>query len=84
MEVKGSEAQVRRREAGCKGSVEQTCESMNKNRIERPECRASGRLAAKPISIKGTEGRSGDCARKAVELTSGDLRCVLKLGLRRS
>jgi hypothetical protein len=83
MEVKGSEAQVRRREAGCKGSVEQTRESMNKNRIERPECRASGRLAAKPISIKSTEGRFGDCVRKAIELTLGDLLCVPESELRR-
>ena len=64
--------------------MEQKCESMDKNRIVRPECRASGRLAAKPISIKGTEGRFGDCAPKAVELTSGDLSCVSESRLRRS
>jgi hypothetical protein len=33
MEVKASEAQGRRREAGSEGSVEQTHESMNKNRM---------------------------------------------------
>jgi len=33
-------------------------------------------MTAKPISIKLTGGRSGGCAWKAVELTSGDLRHV--------
>jgi len=37
--------------------------------------RASGRGTAKPPSIKCTGCRSGGCALKAVELTSGDLRC---------
>lgn len=49
---------------------------MNKNRIFRRECRASGQLTAKPISIKGTERKSGGRASKAVELTSGGLPCV--------
>jgi hypothetical protein len=30
-------------------------------------------MIAKPISIKLTGGKSGGCASKAVELTSGDL-----------
>jgi hypothetical protein len=29
-------------------------------------------MIAKPISIKGIGGKSGGCARKAVDLTSGD------------
>jgi hypothetical protein len=33
-------------------------------------------MIAKPISIKLTGGKSGGCASKAVELTSGDLRHV--------
>jgi hypothetical protein len=33
-------------------------------------------MTAKPISIKRTGGKSGGCASKAVELTSGDLRHV--------
>jgi hypothetical protein len=37
------------------------------------ERRASGPITAKPISIKGAERKSGGDARKAVELTSGDL-----------
>ena len=37
---------------------------------------ASGQLNAKPISIKGARRKFGGCARKAVELTSGDLSCV--------
>ncbi len=35
-------------------------------------------MTAKPISIKGTDSKSGGCALKAVELTSGDLRHVTK------
>jgi len=37
---------------------------------------ASEPMIAKPISIKLTGGKSGGCAWKAVELTSGDLRHV--------
>jgi hypothetical protein len=55
---------------------------MYKNRIRGIRCRASGHIIAKPLSIKGTGCRSGGCARKAVELTSGDLPFVSKLGLR--
>ncbi len=39
----------------------------------RRERGTSGRLTAKSISIKHAERRPGDCARKAAELTSGDL-----------
>jgi len=39
-------------------------------------------MTAKPISIKGTGCKSGGCARKAVELTSGDLPFVPESGLR--
>jgi hypothetical protein len=49
---------------------------MNKNRMGGLRWRASGQLIAKPISIKLTGGKSGGCALKAVELTSGDLRHV--------
>jgi len=45
---------------------------MNKNRIRR-ERGTSRRVTAKSISIKHAERRSGDCALKAAELTSGDL-----------
>jgi hypothetical protein len=41
-------------------------------------------MIAKPISIKDAERKSGGCALKAVVLTSGDLRWVLKSGLSRS
>ena len=30
-------------------------------------------MTTKPISIKGTDGKSGGCAQKVAELTSGDL-----------
>jgi len=47
----------------------------------RRECRTSGQLTAKSISIKGAKRRSGDCAWKAEELTPGDLLRV-RYGLR--
>ena len=45
MEVKVSDAQGHRREAGSEGSVKQRCEPMNKNRIqgEAPDERATYR-----------------------------------------
>jgi hypothetical protein len=51
---------------------------MNKNRIGSLRWQASGPIIAQPISIKLTGGKSGGCASKAVELTSGDLRHVTK------
>jgi hypothetical protein len=42
----------------------------------RRQCRTSGQLTAKSISIKGAKRRFGDCARNAAELTPGDLLCV--------
>ena len=42
----------------------------------RRERGTSSLLTAKSISIKNAERKSGDCARKAAELTSGDLLCV--------
>jgi hypothetical protein len=39
-------------------------------------------MTAKPVSIKGTGCKFGGCARKAVELTSGDLLFVPESGLR--
>jgi hypothetical protein len=55
---------------------------MYKNRIRGIRCRASGPMIAKPISIKGAGCKSGGCARKAVELSSGDLPLVPKSGVR--
>jgi hypothetical protein len=51
---------------------------MNKNRIRGLPWRASEQTIAKPISIKLTGGKSGGCASKVVELTSGDLGHVTK------
>jgi len=39
-------------------------------------------MTVKPISIKGTGCKFGGCVRKAVELTSGDLRLVSESRLR--
>ena len=69
-------------DGGSEGSVEQTYEPMDKNRIGGIRCRASGQMTAKPISIKGTGCKFGGCVRKAVELTSGDLAFVPESGLR--
>lgn len=65
-----------RREAGSEGSVEQSRDLTNRNRMRGRRARTSGQLIAKSTSIKGSRCRSGRCAAKAVELTSGDLRCV--------
>jgi hypothetical protein len=46
---------------------------MNKNRIKRLERRTSGLVTTKSISIKDANSKSGGCAGKANELTSGDL-----------
>jgi hypothetical protein len=46
---------------------------MDKNRIRGLRSRASWQRVAKPMSTKASEGKSGGGARKAVELTSGDL-----------
>jgi hypothetical protein len=62
--------------------VEQRREPIDKNRIGGIRCGASGQVIAKPISIKGTGCKSGGCALKAVELTSGDLPLVSESRLR--
>ena len=62
--------------------MEQKREPMYKNRIRGMRCRTSGQLIAKSISIKGTGCKSGGCALKAVELTSGDLPFVWEARLR--
>jgi hypothetical protein len=55
---------------------------MDKNRIRGIQCRTSWQMTTKSISIKGTGCKSGGCALKAVELTSGDLPFVSESGLR--
>jgi hypothetical protein len=54
---------------------------MYKNRIRGIRCRTSWQLTTKSISIKGTGCKFGGCVRKAVELTSGGLPCVVDSGL---
>src|SRR6266436_7151936 len=82
MEVKGSEAQGRRREAGSEGSVEQRYGPMDKNRIRGLRRRTSEQLTAKSVSIKDAGGKSGGRVSKAVELIAGDLLHVSDSGLR--
>ena len=62
--------------------MEQTHEPMYKNRIRGIQCRTSGPMIAKSISIKGTGCKFGGCVRKAVEITSGDLPFVSASRLR--
>ena len=62
--------------------MEQTYESMDKNRIRGIRCRTSWLMTTKSISIKGTGCKFGGCVRKAVELTSGDLLFVVESRLR--
>ena len=62
--------------------MEQTCEPMDKNRIKGIRRRASWQMTTKPISIKDAGCKFGGCARKAVELTSGDLPFVVESRLR--
>ncbi len=81
MERRISEAQGRRREAVSEGSVEQSRDPMDKisdMRLVRPDERAGNREVH---AIKGLGSKSGGCAVKAVELTSGDLRRVPDSGL---
>src|SRR4051794_4039483 len=71
-----SEAQGRRREAGSEGSVEQSRDPRDTNRIARPtqpDERARGREVH---GHQGRGGKSGGGAAKAGGLTSGDLRRV--------
>ena len=49
---------------------------MDKNRIRGLPGRTSGQVIAKSTAIKDRGGKSGGRAAKAVDLTSGDLRCV--------
>ncbi len=55
---------------------------MNKNRIRGSSDRTSELLIAKSISIKAPGCKFGGCVLKVVELTSGDLWCVRRGGLR--
>jgi hypothetical protein len=64
------------------GSVEQSCDLTDRNRIGGVRDRTSWRQAAKSISTKGHGRKSGRCAEKAVELTPGGLRRVSESGLR--
>ena len=63
--------------------MEQRREPMNKNWIGGIRRRASWQLTTKPISIKDAGCKSGGCALKAVELTSGELLLVAESRLRR-
>jgi hypothetical protein len=61
--------------------MEQNRDLMDKNRIRGRPGRTSRPKAAKSRVIKDRGGKSGRCAGKAVELTSGDLHHVRTSGL---
>ena len=71
------------REGWSEGSVEQSCDLTNRNRIRGDVGRTSCLETAKSISIKSLRCRSGGCAVKAVELTPGGLCRRPTVGLRR-
>ena len=77
-----SEAQGRRREARSEGSVEQSRDPMDKNRIRGLPGRTSGQMIAKSTAIKGRGGKFDGCAVKADSLTSGGLHRVRETGQR--
>ena len=80
MLAKGKGVAARR---GLKEARSESRDSMNKNRISGSHARTSRPRTAKSISIKGRGCRSGGCAVKAVELTSGGLpRVRVRPGLR--
>ena len=63
--------------------MEQSRDPMDKNRITRP-ARPDERADDREVqAIKDRDGKSGGCAGKAVDLTSGDLRRVSASGLSR-
>ena len=55
--------------------MDQTCESMDKNRIQ--GAASDERATYREVLFhQGAKRRFGDCARKAAEITPGDLLCV--------
>src|ERR1700690_1465161 len=69
-----------RREAGSERSMDQMCESMNKNRIQGVNAGRSGNLLQSPYPsrVRSVDPAppEGAPAQKAAELTPGDLLCV--------
>ena len=60
------------------GSVERSCEPMNKNRIEGDAEQGERAMNRKALVIKARRRRSGGCAAKECVLTRGDLALWLK------
>jgi hypothetical protein len=75
--AKGKGVAARR---GLKEAWSESRDSMNKNRISGSHARTSRPRTTKSVSIKGRGCRSGGCAVKAVELTSGGLPRVRVVG----
>ena len=60
------------------GSVERSCEPMNKNRIEGVAEQGERAVYREALVIKAKRRRSGGCAAKECVLTRGDLALRLK------
>lgn len=60
------------------GSVERSCEPMNKNRIEGGAEQGERAMNREALVIKARRRRSGGCAAKECVLTRGDLALCLK------
>jgi len=60
------------------GSVERSCEPMNKNRIEGTAEQGERAINRKALVIKAKRCKSGGCAAKECVLTWGDLASCLK------
>ena len=60
------------------GSVERSCEPMNKNRIEGAAEQGERAMNRETLVIKAKRRRSGGCAAKECVLTRGDLALRLK------
>jgi len=73
MEVKDSRTQGRHREMGSERRVQAKARADEQEPDRRRECRTSGQMTAKSISIKGTKRKSGGRALKVVELIAGGL-----------
>ena len=73
-----SEAQLHEGDRVWGGSVERSCEPMNKNRIEGVAEQGERARNRKALVIKAKRRRSGGCAAKECVLTRGDLASCLK------
>ena len=73
-----SEAQLHEGDRVWEGSVERSCEPMDKNRIEGAAEQGERAMNREALVIKAKRRKSGGCAAKECVLTWGDLALCLK------